>query len=113
MLLIDLLKGILFTATYVTKFAEMENQIKANSPQISKEQELVLAIYNGVIGAVEATKELTELKVKEAIAQLIIDSSNQQYFQCYYELTSTVGIKADKIYHKASFVKAQLSMSLS
>lgn len=29
-------KGILFTATYVTKFEEMEQQIKANVPQISR-----------------------------------------------------------------------------
>jgi len=91
----------------------METQIKSNVPQISRKQQLVLAIYSGGIGAVEATKELTKLKVTEATTPLIIDSSNQQYFQCYYELTSTVGIKADKIYHKASFVKAQLSMSLS
>ena len=86
-------KDILFTATYVTKFEEMETQIKANIPHISKEQELVLA-----------TKELTKLKVGEAVP-IIIDSSNQKYFQCYYKLTSTVKIKANKISYKASFVK--------
>jgi Rha family phage regulatory protein len=63
-------KGILFTATYVTKFEEMENQIKSNVPQISREQELVLAIYSGGLDAVEATKELTQLKVVEAIKPL-------------------------------------------
>jgi len=63
-------KGILFTATYVTKFEDMEKQIKSNAIQISKEQELVLAIYNGGIDAVHATKELTQLKVQEAVKPL-------------------------------------------
>ena len=63
-------KGILFTATYVTKFEDMEKKIKSNALKISKEQELVLAIYNGGIDAVHATKELTQLKVSEAVKPL-------------------------------------------
>jgi len=63
-------KGILFTATYVTKFEDMEKKIKSNAIQISKEQELVLAIYNGGIDSVHATKELTQLKVSEAVKPL-------------------------------------------
>ncbi|WP_252214697.1 Rha family transcriptional regulator [Clostridium sp. VAP41] len=55
-------KGILFTAIYVTKFEEIEKKLKSNVIQRSKEQELVLAIYNGGIDAVHATKELTQLK---------------------------------------------------
>ena len=71
-------KGILFTAEYVTKFDEMEKQIKSNTPQISREQQLVLSIYNGGIEAVEATKELTQLKVAEAVAPLKLKIENDK-----------------------------------
>jgi phage regulator Rha-like protein len=63
-------KGILFTATYVTKFEDMETEIKSNVPQISREEELALAVYHGGMAAIEATKEITQLKVKEATAPL-------------------------------------------
>ncbi|BCZ46855.1 hypothetical protein psyc5s11_29220 [Clostridium gelidum] len=42
-----------FTATYVTKFEEMEKQIKSNVPQISREQQLVSSIYSGGLDAME------------------------------------------------------------
>jgi phage antirepressor YoqD-like protein len=53
------------TIEYINK---LEEQIQV--PQINKEQQLVLSIYNGGIEAVEAVKELTQLKVTEAITPL-------------------------------------------
>jgi anti-repressor protein len=52
-------------------FIECEKQLKQITQSISREQELVLSIYNGGIEAVEATKELIALKEEEAKRPLL------------------------------------------
>ena len=49
---------------------ELEKQLKETKPSLTREQELVLAIYNGGVESVQAAKELTEMKVKEAVEPL-------------------------------------------
>lgn len=64
-------KGILFTAKYVKRFAEMEKIIFSNEQLKSK---LLLSIYDGGQSAVLASKQLSELEVKEATALLIAEN---------------------------------------
>ena len=61
-------KGVIFTATYVTKFEEMEQ--KLNAPQLTLKQLLVLDIYEGGIKALGSHKRLTEIEVNEATKKL-------------------------------------------
>ena len=61
-------KGILFTAKYVKRFNDMEKLI-LSSDQLKAQ--LLLSIYDGGQNAVLASKQLTELEVKEATAPLI------------------------------------------
>ena len=55
-------------------FIECEKQLKEVSkqtkPALSREQELVLTIYNGGVESVQAAKELTDMKVAEAVKPL-------------------------------------------
>ena len=64
-------KGILFTAKYVKRFAEMEIIILSSEQLKSK---LLLSIYDGGQSAVLASKQLSELEVKEATAPLIAEN---------------------------------------
>ncbi|WP_024347382.1 phage regulatory protein/antirepressor Ant [Lacrimispora indolis] len=64
-------KGILFTAKYVKRFAEMEKIILSSEQLKSK---LLLSIYDGGQSAVLASKQLSELEVKEATAPLIAEN---------------------------------------
>lgn len=61
-------KGILFTAKYVKRFAEMERTIQELS---SYKANLLLTIYDGGQDAVLAAKQLTDLEVEEATQPLI------------------------------------------
>lgn len=61
-------KGILFTAKYVKRFREMENFIESDEQLKSK---FLLSIYNGGQDAIIASKELSELEVREATAPLL------------------------------------------
>lgn len=65
-------KGILFTAKYVKRFAEMEEIIFSNEQLKSK---LLLSIYDGGQNAVLACKQLSDLEVKEATAPLIAENN--------------------------------------
>lgn len=72
-------KGILFTAAYVTKFEEMEKQL--SQPKLSDEQikaQLLLNIYNGGQEGILASKQLTELEVKEATKQLVEEVEHKE-----------------------------------
>ncbi|WP_313069762.1 phage regulatory protein/antirepressor Ant [Lacrimispora sp.] len=64
-------KGILFTAKYVKRFAEMEEIILSDEHLKSK---LLLSIYDGGQNAILASKQLSELEVNEATAPLIAEN---------------------------------------
>ena len=61
-------KGILFTAKYVKRFREMERVV---SSEENIKASLLLEIYNGGQSGIIASKQLTELEVKEATTHLI------------------------------------------
>lgn len=61
-------KGILFTAKYVKRFAEMEKTIREFE---SLKATLLLSIYEGGQDAVVAAKQLSDLEVEEATKPLI------------------------------------------
>ena len=71
-------KGVLFTAEYVTKFEEMEKQLKA--PQLTAKQLLVLDIYEGGIKGLEGHKKLSKIEVDEAIKGL--KDGNNKIISC-------------------------------
>lgn len=58
---------------YMETFEAMEAELKSRQtgvPQLSREEEIVLQIYGGGVEAVVAVRELTDMKVKEAVAPL-------------------------------------------
>ena len=75
-------KGILFSAKYVKRFKEMEEELKSKSvhqyPEITEKQQCILAIYDGGASAVTASKRLVEIEVQEATAPLKGTIAEQQ-----------------------------------
>ena len=65
-------KGILFTAKYVERFNQMEEQIKNNKPQISEKDKLLLNLFSDDPMVVSAShKKLVALEVEEATTPLL------------------------------------------
>lgn len=65
-------KGNLFTHKYMKRFQEMENQLKSQVPQLTKKQQLQLAILNGNdLERVSSLKEYETLVISEATQPLI------------------------------------------
>lgn len=85
-------KGILFTAKYVKRFNEMENQLH----QITDEQlkaKLLLDIYNGGENGIIASKQLAELEKKPLLEKIEEDkpkvSAYERFINSDFTYTAT------------------------
>lgn len=79
-------KGILFTAKYVERFNQMEEQIKNNKPQISEKDRLLLNLFsNDPIVVSSSHKKLVELEVKEATTPLLETIEEQKPKAEFYD----------------------------
>lgn len=58
-------KGVLFTATYVTRFDEMEKQLSKPLPQMSQ-MEIIAAIAQGAAEHEKQLKQIAEMQTKQA-----------------------------------------------
>lgn len=60
-------KALEWKVKYIEAFNKMEEELRNTKPMLTREQELVLSIYNGGQEAVESVKELVDLKTKPLI----------------------------------------------
>lgn len=80
-------KGILFSAKYVERFNQYEEALK----EVNSKANLLLMIYEGGKDAVIASKQLTELEVKEAVKPLEIELDKNKEWYSIKRVTKLTG----------------------
>lgn len=79
------------TIEYINK---LEDEIKTLQAETQKKANLLLAIYNGGVNAIDSTKQLVELEIKEATKPLLDKIEEDKPLVCF---TNTVLKSSDNI----------------